>query len=144
MLADYPSANTAIQATLVKQLHCAGLRMYGSRSYDKQSWTCGEPVSFLLSIWRPAVVRNRASSEGVRVIEVMLGARPSTVACHTRLNRRLSASRSKMLTLPLLHPRCKALQSHCKLFAHDDTLIPGRGNQALRSLPGLNDCGCPV
>ena len=79
-----------------------------------QCWTCGEPVSFLLSIWRLAVERNRASSEGVRTMEVMPGVRPSTVACQTRLNRRLSASRSKMLTLPLLHPAAKP----CRATAH--------------------------
>ena len=102
--ADDTSANAANGVTVAMPLHHADFRRADSGG---QSRTCGEPVSFLLSIRRPAVVRNRASSEGVRTMDVMLGVRPSTVACHTRLNRRLSASRSKMLTLPLLHPAAK-------------------------------------
>lgn len=94
----------------------------------KSIWTCGEPVSFLLSNWWPAVVKKRASSEGVSSMDAMAGLTPSTMACHTRLNRRLSASLSKMLTLPLLHPAAKpcreagvpCMPNHC-------------GEQALRA-----------
>ena len=102
---------------MLKDAFAVGPWDEGAEAGKCRTWW--KPVSFLFSSWWPAVVSSRASSEGVSTMDRMPGSRPSTLACHTRLNSRWSASRSQMLTLPLLHPAanpCTALQACVDAF----------------------------